>query len=262
MNPVLGMDVKDIKGRLRAAADILSKPSLTTDSLESLRTLLKGINPAIDNALTEVAKHMWTFENIQQGAVVDLAAHAMPEITEEDKKRKKAFILLLRYWNDLKSEVARVQAEMNSSKSQGQGSHTSVWWRIFKGARGPLAVVTIVAIGVAALAATSVNIVITNEGCGTLYANSKVPVSIPGLVLPSKPIASGDHATVTIPPLSVTIDGTAAGKLTLSSLKLNFSIQLSDSVTNVEFDGTKLLGAKTDVDLSKLDSHSLRIICK
>ena len=255
-----GLSYQDVSKRIKAAQEILSSSTTTLDKLSSLKTLLAGINPTVDAHLAELDKHVSTLGKIQGGDILTLTADALPEETEEQKRRKKIFILILKSWNDLKSEVARVQAEFQSQKNSPNQSR-SLWARIFSATKGPLAIITIVAIGIAAMAATSVNITIENRGCGTLYANSSVPVSLPGLVLPSAPIPSGASATATIPPLSLTIDGTKTGVLTLSSLKLKFSIQLSSSVTDVTFDGASLLGKSTDVTLSDKDSHVLRLTC-
>lgn len=254
------MDYADTKKRLSAAYGLLSQSTTTLEKVRSLKSLISGINPKLDAKWAELDRYISTIEHIESGEVLDLAVESLPETTEEQKKRKKILVLFFKYWNDLKSEVERVQKEFDSQKQSGQGG--SLWVRIFSASKGPLAVVTIVAIGIAALSATSVDITIQNNGCSTLYANSKVPVSIPGLALPSDPIPSGGSATATIPPLPITIDGTSVGTLSISSLSLHFSIQLSKSIRDVSFDGVSLLDKKTDIQLSKSDTHTLILTCK
>jgi hypothetical protein len=136
-----------------------------------------------------------------------------------------------------------------------------MWGRIFSVARGPLALVTIVAVGLTVLGATSVTLTIHNVGCGTMHAQSGMPFSIPGLSLPSEPIKSGGFAVAIVPPLSLSIDGTESGKLVMSSLGLHMSFQLGGSVKNVTLDGVSLLGKKSDVRLSEKDTHELSLIC-
>lgn len=254
------MDYADTKKRLNAAYGLLSESTTTLEKVRSLKALISGINPELDKKWAELDRYVSTIEHMESGEVIDLAIDSLPEVTEEQKKRKKVLVLFFKYWNDLKSEVQRVQNEFESQKQSGQGG--SVWARIFSASKGPLAIVTIIAVGIAALSATSVDITIQNNGCSTLYANSKVPISLPGLVLPSDPIPSGGSATATIPPLAITIDGTSAGTLTISSLKLNFSIQLSKSIRDVTFDGVSLLGKKTDIQLSERDAHALVLTCQ
>lgn len=254
------MDYADTKKRLNAAYSLLSESTTTLEKVRSLKSLISGINPKLDAKWAELDRYISTIEHIESGEVIDLAVQSLPETTEEQKKRKKALILFFKYWNDLKSEVERVQKEFDSQKQSGQGG--SMWARIFSASKGPLAVVTIIAIGVVALSATSVNITIQNNGCSTLHANSKVPISLPGLALPSNPIPSGGSATVTIPPLPITIDGTSGQALTLSSLKMNFTIQLSKSIRDVTLDGVSLIGKTTNIQLADSKSHVLVLDCR
>jgi len=254
------VDYADTKKRLSAAYGLLSESTTTLEKVRSLKSLISGISPELDKKWAELDRYISTIEHVESGEIIDLAVETLPEVTEEQKKRKKMLVLFFKYWNDLKGEVERVQKEFDSQKQSGQGS--SMWARIFSASKGPLAVVTVIAIGIAALSATSVDITIQNNGCSTLYANSKVPISLPGLVLPSNPIPSGGSATATIPPLVITIDGTLPGTLSISSLKLNFSIQLSKSISDVTFDGVSLLNKKTDIQLSESDTHSLVLTCK
>ena len=254
------MSPSDIKAKVDAAMTLLSESSTTFDKVRSITGLLKGINPKLDELVVAGEKHLGAIENVTQGAVIELAAGALPEGTEEEKRKKKALLLFIKYWDDLKSEVARVRAELDSKSTQ-KANTGPAWWNILKAAKGPLAAITILAVGVALLAATSVDIVIKNEGCSTLYSSSKMTVSIPGLRLPGEPLASGGSVTATIPPLSVTVDGTSGTSLVLTSLKFNYTIQLSKSVTDIVFDGQSLLGKKLNIDLGERKSHVLTLQC-
>jgi hypothetical protein len=251
----------DISKRLGAAQQLLLAPTTTAEKIKSLRTILAGIHPQLEAKFAEVESHLGAVENVIQGDIISLAADQLPEVTEEDKRRKKVFLLFLKSWNDLKSEVARVQAEMQQQQSGAQ-TGSSMWMRILKRARGPLALVTVIAVGIAIMSQTSVDITIENHGCGTLYASSGVPVSIPGLKIPNEELRSGGSVVATIPSLPVTVDGTDAGSLKIKAVGFNFSIELSNAVTNVTFDGVSLLGKSTDISLSSARSHTLSLVCE
>jgi hypothetical protein len=139
-----------------------------------------------------------------------------------------------------------------------------MWAKIMAGAKGPIAIITIAALVVAgaalALDQTAVTITIQNEGCPTLYAGQS-GVSMPGLSLPSEPIVSGTSATVTTPPFSLTADGTGTSALVLSSVGLSYTIELSNAVSDILFNGESLLGTITTIDLGLKDTHALVLVC-
>ena len=255
------LDFKDAKDRFAAAAAIFSESTTTVGKLRSVKTILSGINPKLDALLVEYDRRLASLQHLEAGEIVQLAAaEGMPESTEEEKKRKAAVLLLLKSWGELKGEIARVSAEMENAKQSG-ASQTSLWSNIFKAAKGPLALVTVVAVGIAALNATSVDIEIKNDGCGTLGVQSSVPVSIPGLKLPNEAIASGESALATIPPLTLEIDGTQAGALHITSFGFNLSFQLS-GVRDVTLNGTSLVGTKRTVNLGEQKTHTLVLTCR
>lgn len=235
---------------------LLNETATTLEKVQSAVGLLKGINKKLDGMLLVCEKNCKAIELAQEGAIVELAAESLPEDSEEEKKRKKALLLFIRSWTDLRNEVSRIQAELEAGKSV---QDSSFWLSALSAAKGPLAIVTIVAIGIGVMSQTSVDVVIENQGCPTLYAGASI--SIPGLVLPSSPIASGGSATATIPPLSLTVDGTSGSTLTLSSFTFNFDIQLSNSVSDILFDGASLMGEKVVIDLGESKSHTLRLVC-
>ena len=257
------VDYRDVERRIKAAQALLSESTTSLEKLRSIKTILAGINPRIDNALTECDKQLLTIERGAEGEVVDLAVDALPEDTDERKNKKKALLLFLKYWNGLKDEVARVQAEMDANQSGSQDT-TSMWTKIAAGAKGPIAIVTIAAVAVAgaalALDQTSVTITIENQGCPTLYAGQS-GVSLPGLSLPSSPIGAGESANVTTPPFTLTADGTGSGALVLSSVGLTYTIELGGAVSDVLFNGESLLGTVTTIDLGSKDAHTLVLEC-
>jgi hypothetical protein len=255
--PATNMRSEDINAKVHAAQDLLSESSTTLEKVQSLATILKGIHPKLDAYAAQCSTYCAAIELASDGAIVELSASALPEETDEQKKRKKVLLLFIKSWNDLKSEVARVQAELDQGHSV---SDSSFWKNVLVGAKGPIAVLTIVAIGIGVMSQTSVNITIQNNGCPTLYG-SGVAVSIPGLVIPSAPLASGQSSVLTIPPITVTVDGTEASTLTLSSVGFYFPIQLSNTVTEITFDGVSLLGKKVDINLGDSRAHTLVLTC-
>ena len=132
-------------------------------------------------------------------------------------------LIFIRRYKDLQNEVVRVQSKCSYTVQRVvRGQMFRSGENIERGERSTRRH-TIIAIGIAAMSATSVDVTIKNNGCGTMYANSSIPISIPGLSLPTDPIPSGGSAQATIPPFSFNVDGTAPGALTLSSIGLNFS---------------------------------------
>lgn len=107
------MDYKEVQKRLDAAGRILNAGATTPDKIRSLETLLSGINPKLDTALKKVADAFATLEKIQNFEVIELSAEALPATTEKEKKRKKALILFLELWHDLKAEMKRVEKELD-----------------------------------------------------------------------------------------------------------------------------------------------------
>lgn len=254
------MDHREAHKRLIAAQALLMEPTTTREKISHVFTLLRGAHPSIDSMLHECEKHLSLFDKMASGDVIGLSADHLPENTEEEKKRKKALLLFIGSWRNLKSEVARVQAEFNQNPQSGAGQ-ASMWGRIFRGAKGPLGVITVIAVGVVAMQQTSVEVTIQNKGCGTMQVSGGIPINIPGLSLPKDPIPSGGSSTLTMPPLSMSIDGTKSGSLSLTALKYSLTFELPSTIKDVTLNGTNLLGKKTDVHLSEKASHILVLRC-
>lgn len=249
---------EELKQKCKAAIALLSESTTSLERVQSVVGLLKGVNKRLDGLLVVCEKNCKAIELVTTGAYIELAAEHLPEETEDQRKRKKALLLFIRSWGELKSEVARIQADLDTGK---QVTDSSFWLSTLSAAKGPLAVITLVAVGIGVMSQTSVDVVITNTGCSTIYG-TEIPVHIPGFTLPSGAIEAGESATMTIPPLAVTVDGTSGTSLTLSSLAFTFPIQLSQSVTAVTFDDVPLLGKKTELDLSSRPLHTLTITCR
>ena len=258
------MDPKQAHKRLFAAKALLLEPTTTREKFSAVRNLIEGINPGLDKALLQVDEAISTVEKVIDGRVIQISAEHLPENTEEEKKRKRALLLFLNTWNKLKSEVSRVAAELeHSEQAQTPAEHVSVWGRIFNIAKSPFGIITIVAVGiVVAMQTTSVEVVIQNQGCGTLQPFASIPFSLPGLSLPKDPIPNGGTATATLPPLPVNTDGTAQGMVTMRALTLTMTIQLPSNIRDVTLNGTSLLGKESKVYLSERQEHVLVLACK
>ncbi|MBI5457021.1 hypothetical protein HY969_04770 [Candidatus Kaiserbacteria bacterium] len=258
----MAFNAKDARSRLQAAHALLLEPSTTREKFNSVRDLVRDINPQLDQALARIEQHLSTWDKIESGDVIHLTADHLPENTEEEKKRKKWLLLFINGWKQLKSEVARVQAEFEASQSSNTPSDTgSLLGRILWKAKGPLGLVTVIAVGVVALQQAAVAITIQNKGCGTMHPSSSIPISIPGLSLPNEPIASGGSAVATLPGLTVHVDGTDTSALSIKVLSYSLTFQLPSNIDNVTMDGASLLGKKTTVKLSEKDAHTLVLTC-
>ncbi|KKW12938.1 MAG: hypothetical protein UY48_C0007G0027 [Candidatus Gottesmanbacteria bacterium GW2011_GWB1_49_7] len=139
------MDYQSASKRVQAAMDLLEKREVNRETVDSLRTLLSGINPQVDKKLALLAGEFKKLDQIQKGQVIELMVESLPEATPEQKKRKKALLLLIKFWNDLKSEISRVEAEFEKHESQGQ-SATRTGGNIMATARGPLGIITAIAV--------------------------------------------------------------------------------------------------------------------
>ena len=256
------MNHGEAQKRLLAAQKLLLEPTTTREKFSSVGILVKGINRNLDDALARCEHALSTIDKVQEGAIIELSAEHLPETTEEEKRRKRLLLLFIRSWKDLKGEVARVQQELqNQGDSQTPTQQASTWGRIFRGAKGPLGLVTVIAIGLAVMQQTSVQLTIQNKGCATMYPSGSIPFSIPGLSLPKDPIKSGGSAIATLPGLPVNVDGTSRGALSMKVLTFSLTFHLPSDITDVTMDGASLLGKKTEIHLSEKDEHTLTLIC-
>jgi len=141
---VIGQQQNDeAKARIEAAYKLLVQPGVTLDKFESVRTLVKGVNPGVDHFLETVSNNLSDYQRLTRGEIIELTAQHLPENTDEQKKRKKTLLVLLRSWNDLQNEVKRVRQEFGQTTNQSQ---VSSWTKILAGAKGPLGMVTLAAV--------------------------------------------------------------------------------------------------------------------
>lgn len=255
------MNSQTIEKRVRAAADLLQAKELNRATFESLRSLLSGIHPRTDKVLESLSRELKHVEQVQKGDIIELTIEGLPEFTPEQKKRKKALLLFLKFWNDLKGEVKRIEKELAQAKGTPHQGNTRAMGRIWAGAKGPLGIITLVAAGVVLLKVTEVSVVIKNSGCRPMTPVTSVAVNIPGLMLPSETIPTGGEAVAKLPPLTVSVDATAPTQilLTMYGIKYNFSLETSD--IHLIFDGKTLNGTTSTLNLGSRKEHTLVAQC-
>src|SRR3989338_694 len=256
------LDAKESHKRILASQALLLEETTSKEKFQHVRALLTGINPQLDSALERCAEGISTLDKLVKGDVLSLSAENLPENTEEEKKRKKAILFFVGSWNKLKSEVARVEKELASAEKSGTpGEKANAWRKIFNFAKGPLGLITIAAVGIVlTMQAVSVQIVIKNEGCGTLTPGAAIPFSMPGLSIP-KEIANGGAAIATVPGLTITVDATQQGSIRAEALNYGMDFDLPSNVHDIHLDGESLLGKETIVRLSDMKEHELVLTC-
>lgn len=253
--------------KIEAAYLLLTEESTTFDKFEKVRTLISGINPKIDKTLAQVSDAVKTLRKIQDGEVIDLAFDSLPEETEEQKKRKKTLLLFRSFWKDLRAEVKRIKNLYESEQTNKEKSthhHTSTFGKILTTAKGPLGIITISAVAivgaVAYLKTASVSITIKNQGCSTITPTVKLPVSIPGIQIPTDPIADGNQGVATLPPFTLTVDGTKPGSVVLTAFQFTMTYDFPRG-TNLIFNSQSLIGKQTTINLGSAKEHQLTVSC-
>ncbi|OGY17913.1 MAG: hypothetical protein A2784_01800 [Candidatus Chisholmbacteria bacterium RIFCSPHIGHO2_01_FULL_48_12] len=253
------MKYVDTRKRLLAADKLLRGETTTRQKFESARILIKGINPKVDRAVDEVHKVLRRLEQIQDQKLIELTADNLPENTDKQKKRKRALLLLLKWWKELKSEVKRVKHEL-----EAESPNIAKGGRIVGLAKGPLGIITgaavIIAAGLVALNSVAVTVVIQNQGCATVVPQTSVRIALPGLSLPSEPIPAGGQSTATLPPLKFEVDGRGPIlRLIAYGMTIRFDYPAD---TQILFNGTNLIGKNTQIDLGIQKQHKLELRCK
>lgn len=140
------INYSDSKQKVLAAHKLLQEDSTTKEKFESIKTLLNGVDPKIDETLEKVSKALSDLEKLEHGEVIELSAEHLPENTEKEKRRKKLLFFLIRSWKDLKGEVERVRAELEGKQETSQSQQLSSVSKITAFAKGPLGIVTLIAV--------------------------------------------------------------------------------------------------------------------
>ena len=149
------MDLKDTKLRIETAYKLLTSETTSKEKFESIRTLIKGLNPRLDTLLENTSKILSDIQKLQKGDIIILTAGQLPENTEEEKKRKKKLLLLINSWRNLTSEVKRISLELEHMKDTDSSNKTTSIekiesvGRIAAVAKGPFGIITLGAIIIA-----------------------------------------------------------------------------------------------------------------
>lgn len=249
--------------KIEAAYRLLTEETTTFGKFEKVRTLVKGFNPKIDQALAECSRVVSKLKKIQKGEVITLAAEGLGEDTPQKKKRKKALLLFLARWKTLKAEVKRVREIY-----QSDGTKLEKTAQVAHGAKGPWGLLTGLAVGAVAvggvlayLNSAAVAVAIKNDGCAPITPVINSPVSIPGISLPSSTIGDGGQAEAKLPPLTVAVDGSRRDLITISTLGLSMNYELGGEGIDLIFDGGSLVGRQTKINLGESKVHELVIKC-
>lgn len=249
---------------MQATENLLNEEKTSIEKFESIRSLIKGINPKIDKALALCSQELSKLRKLQKGEVIDLIVENLPEETKEEKKRKKALLLFLVRWKNLKSEVKRVRREFEQAKQQGTAEgRITAFGKILAFAKGPLGIVTFIAAGIAVAAivlqSMAVKVVVKNNGCEPISFPA-TPFPIPGLTLPKQAVVSGSSGVITVPPLTVRVDESTRGIMRISLLGITRSFEVGS--TEIQLNGTSLSGRANSIRLGERKEHTVVVSCK
>src|SRR3989344_7122304 len=130
------MDPLDTKKRIFAAHKLLTEKTTSKEKIELVRSLIKGLNPRVDKLLENFLKAFSDLEKFHKDEIIELTAEYLPENTEEEKKRKKAFLWFIRNWKSLHSEIDRIKKELEI-KSKSTDQDIAKMWKIASALKGP-----------------------------------------------------------------------------------------------------------------------------
>ncbi len=136
------MNNQEIRKKILAAYDLLEVETTTSAKFESIRTLVEGINPRIDDILGKLSKARADLSKLEKGEIIELTAEHLPENSEKEKRKKKATLLFIKYWRELQGEVERIKAEL---AREGKAD-TQKLSNILASAKGPLGIITVAAV--------------------------------------------------------------------------------------------------------------------
>lgn len=138
----------EMRKRMRAAYILLQGQEISISTFEQVRILIKGLHPGVDKKLTICSKALSTLQKIKEGDVILLSAETLPEKTENQKKQKKALLLFISAFRDLRSEVHRVEKEFAKAGDE----LTTRWEHVMIAAKGSFGIVTIAAVIIVSVA--------------------------------------------------------------------------------------------------------------
>ena len=141
------MDNADAKEKFLAASKLLVGETTTVEKFEEARKLVKGVNPRVDRLLEFCSEAISKIEKLQKGEVIELSAEALPDETEEQKRRKKALLFFIRSFKELQSEIARVRSELaDRNESKSSQEQMASFGKIAAFSKGPFGIITLGAI--------------------------------------------------------------------------------------------------------------------
>lgn len=145
------MNTSGTKDRFLAAHKLLVDETTSLEKFESVKALLKGLNPKIDKTLDVCSKALSNIENLGKGDIISISTDNLPEETEEEKRKKKALILFIKTWKTLQSEIERIGKDLEADKDNQKGikDQVSALGKILVIAKGPFGAITILAIIIA-----------------------------------------------------------------------------------------------------------------
>jgi len=146
------MDTQDVKKRIEEAYKLLAHETTSREKFESIRTLIKGLNPKLDMLLNSASKALSDYEKLHKGDIIVLSAESLPENSPEEKKKKQTLIFLINSWRQLESEVKRLSLEFehltgsNENNAVTSTDKIAGAGRIVAFAKGPFGIITLVAL--------------------------------------------------------------------------------------------------------------------
>src|SRR5258708_5194653 len=134
--------------KIMSAYQLLTGATISVGTFEHVRTVVKGLHPKLDEKLEACSQALSVVQKLQSGDIITLSVEGLEEDSEEKKKRKKALLLFIQSLKNLKSEIARVDKELIQASTTGNSaqSRLSAGTRIIAAAKGPLGVVTLIAV--------------------------------------------------------------------------------------------------------------------
>lgn len=128
-------------------------------------------------------------------------------------------------------------------------------------AAGLVIVIIIVAVGVAYLNLTAVDLAIANQGCGPISLGTSL--GFPDWLGVSMPESIPDHGTATarLPRLTFTVDATQSGTIGLSLPGYTTSIPIGSNLTGIAFNEQSILGSTLSVNLGDQPTNQLTLTC-
>jgi len=132
--------------RIRSGYQLLEAKNFSYTSFQDTRKLIAGLNPAIDQKLSAVSKVWQEVRKYKKDNLSQTMLKSLPEDTKEDKKRKKLLLLLFKNYRSLKSEVNRVQKELNKAQYSADSRQTmQSTSKLISTAKGPWGIITLTA---------------------------------------------------------------------------------------------------------------------